>query len=275
MNVRGIAASPLGFLVGVVMGALGGGGAVLAVPILVYVAGQEPQDATSSALLIVMLAALGGIVPHARDGNVRFRAGLAFGAAGIAGSIGGSTLNTFVPPDVLLLCFAVLLVVVAVVMYQRSAHVEPDVPGGTAEPGTDAIPGADVAPGTLTVGANRAVEVLASGTAIGLLTGFFGVGGGFVIVPTLIFVLRFPVREAVGTSLLVIAINSLVALIARQAWGTIEWSVALPFAAAALLGVVAGRSVAARFPTGALMRIFAVLLFAVAAYTGIRSVLAL
>lgn len=265
MNLRALLASPLGFAVGLVMGALGGGGAVLAVPSLVYVAGQSPKDATASALLIVMCTALGGLYAHSRDGNVRWSIGIAFGVAGIGGSLIGSALNTLIDGDVLLLAFSGLLLVVSAVMFRQAGRPALDTGSEEAEEATPVLRGN---PSTV-------LKIIAAGSAIGLLTGFFGVGGGFIIVPTLAVILRFPVQKAIGTSLLIISINSLVALVARQAWGSIEWSVALPFTITALFGVAAGNSIARRIPSRVLIRTFAWLLILIAIYTGVQSALAL
>ncbi|MCZ7529298.1 MAG: sulfite exporter TauE/SafE family protein [Acidimicrobiia bacterium] len=263
MNLRGLLASPFGFLIGLVMGALGGGGAVLAVPALVYLAGQDPKDATASALLIVMCTALGGLVAHSRDGTVRWNVGLVFGTGGVAGALIGSGLHTFVNDETLLLAFSVLLLVVSGFMFHQARHpVSDDDPGLAVTVQFRGHP-------------RRVGEILGLGLVIGTVTGFFGVGGGFILVPVLTVILKFPVRVAVGTSLLVISINSLVSLIARQAWGSIEWSVAIPFTIAALVGVTAGNALARRVDSATLIQAFAVLLVAVATYTGIDSLLAL
>lgn len=267
LNLRVLLSSPLGFFVGLLLGALGGGGSVLAVPILVYVAGQDPQEATSTALLIVTLTAFAGIVPHSRAGNVRVGAGIAFGAAGVAGSVAGSAANALVDPDVLLLAFAGLLVVVAVAMIRQSR-----TPSGSTDP---AVASETTVETAVRVDAATVLKVFVVGTGIGLLTGFFGVGGGFVIVPALTLVLRFPIHEAVGTSLLVIAINAIVALIARQAWGTMEWSVALPFTLSALLGVAVGTRLASRIESRILVRRFGQFLVLIALYTAIRTAISL
>jgi uncharacterized membrane protein YfcA len=114
MSLRGFLASPLGFLIGLSLGALGGGGSILAVPALVYGAGQSPREATASSLLLVGVASTIGLRPHLRAGRVLAATGLAFGAAGIPGSLLGSALNHRVDQDLLLLGFAGLLVAVAV-----------------------------------------------------------------------------------------------------------------------------------------------------------------
>jgi uncharacterized protein len=269
--MRGLLASPLGFLIGLALGAVGGGGSVLAVPALVYVAGQSPQDAVTTSLLVVGVAAVAGLVNHAREGRVRVGVGLAFSAAGVVGAVAGSMLNEGVDSQVLLLAFAGLMLVAAVAMYRRANTPEP------GQPCIELSTRDGVAPGPALVTARARLEpavivrILACGTGVGLLTGFFGVGGGFVIVPALIVCMGFAMPEAAATSLLVIAINAGASLAARADSGTLDWRVALPFTVAAMIGSVVGSRIAGRVDHGRLTRVFVALLVAVAVYTGIRS----
>jgi uncharacterized membrane protein YfcA len=266
--MRELLASPLGFLIGVSLGALGGGGSILAVPALVYGAGQGAKAATTTSLLVVGITALLGMVSHWRAGRVRLREGLVFGAVGIGGSLVGSQLNKAVDPDLLLLAFAGLMVVAAWRMWASASR-----------PGLPAPRSVGAAAAAVPLQAERTVatilKVVAAGTLVGFLTGLFGVGGGFVIVPALVLALRFPMPDAVGTSLLVIALNAAFALGQRLPTTPVEWGVALPFLVAGLLGVVAGRRLADRLPAVALTRWFVGLLVVVAAYTALRSALAL
>lgn len=263
MNARALLASPLGFLIGLSLGALGGGGSILAVPALVYVVGQTPKEAVATSLVVVALVSVFGIVPHWRAGRVRAGAGAVFGLAGVAGNLLGSAWNHAVDPEVLLLAFSGVMLVAAAAMWRRATRSgEPAAPPAAVQT-------------QVRIDAATLVKVLAAGTAVGLLTGFFGVGGGFVIVPALVMALGFSMPDAVGTSLLVIAINSAVALATRLGSGNLDWSVIVPFTVAGMLGVVAGSRVADRVPADRLIRWFVVLLVGVAAYTGIRSVLAL
>lgn len=271
--MRALLASPFGFLIGVSLGALGGGGSILAVPALVYGAGQGAKAATTTSLLVVGVTAVVGIVSHRRAGRVRVRSGLVFGAVGIVGSLVGSRLNRAVDPDVLLLAFSGLMLVAAWRMWASSRRPAPPPPAevGAARPANDVV--AVRAEPVLTFAV--AAKVAVAGTVVGFLTGFFGVGGGFVIVPALVLALRFPMPEAVGTSLLVIAINSAVALAPRVSTTGIEWRIALPFAVAALLGVGVGTRLADRVEAATLTRLFVALLVAVALYTALSSALAL
>ena len=271
---KAFVASPLGFFIGLSMGALGGGGSILAVPVLVYVVGQSPPAATTTSLVVVGLAALVGMGDHWRAGRVRPGIGVVFGLAGIGGSIAGSALNRNLDPDVLLLAFAVLVLVAAWRMLagcpsctkagEDRALVTSDAPAGSMR----VVAGLQVDAGII-------AKVLAAGTLVGFLTGLFGVGGGFIIVPALTLVLGFAMPEAIGTSLLIIAINAAIALAARLGTGTVDWSVTALFTLAALAGVLAGSRTADRVSASTMLRAFGVLLIAVGAYTAVDAFITL
>jgi uncharacterized membrane protein YfcA len=263
----------LGFLIGLSLGALGGGGSILAVPALVYAAGQDPKGATTTSLVLVTITALIGIIPHWRAGRVRFAAGAIFGLAGIGGSLLGSYWNEAVDPDVLLLAFSVLMLVAAYAMWRR---ITPQSVPAPASVGAAANTRSAATPTTeLHIDGSTVLKVIAAGSFVGLLTGFFGVGGGFVIVPALVLALGFAMPEAVGTSLLVIAVNSTVALVTRLPGGTVEWGIVLPFTVASLLGVVVGSHLASTRDPSFLQKWFVGFLVVIALYTATSSVLAL
>jgi uncharacterized membrane protein YfcA len=219
--------------------------------------------------VLVAITAVIAIVPHWRAGRVRVGAGIVFGLVGIAGSLLGSRWNDAADRDVLLLAFAGLMLIAATAMWRRARRP-------AAEPARSLS--AAAAP-TATLSAPfdlaKVLKVVAAGTVVGLLTGFFGVGGGFVIVPALVLALDFTMPEAVGTSLLVITINSAVALSTRLQTGSIEWATVIPFTLASLVGVVIGTRLAATKDSTSLQRWFVVLLVAVAIYTAIQSGLAI
>jgi uncharacterized protein len=279
VEMRPLLASPLGFLIGLSLGALGGGGSILAVPALVYAAGQDPKAATTTSLVLVTFTALIGIIPHWRAGRVRFGSGVIFGLAGIGGSLLGSHWNEAVDPDVLLLAFSVLMLVAAYAMWRRldrTPRVEAAAPArsvgaaaatGAAEVDADAVSNA--------VGVATVAKVVVAGSFIGLLTGFFGVGGGFVIVPALVLALGFSMPEAVGTSLLVIAVNSTVALMTRLPNGTVEWGTVIPFTVASLIGVFVGSRLASTRDPSFLQKWFIGFLVVIAIYTATDSLIAL
>jgi uncharacterized membrane protein YfcA len=265
---------PIGLLIGLSLGALGGGGSILTVPALVYLLGQDPRHATTNSLLIVGLTSLTALVPHARRGHVRVGQGLAFGALGTAGSLAGSALSARVPAAVLLSGFAVLLAVVAVLMLRRSRAARPGEAGPGGAGAAHASTGPVLALRPWRCSCPRAAKVVVTATAVGLLTGFFGVGGGFVLVPALVLALSFPMTVAVGTSLLVIAVNSATALAARMSSGAsgLHWGLVVTVTVAAVAGSLAGGRLAARLEPRHLTRAFGVLLLAVAVYTAARSV---
>jgi uncharacterized membrane protein YfcA len=234
-------ALPFGLAIGLLLGVVGAGGSLLAVPVLVYVLGEPVKAATSESLLVVGVAALVGAVGYVRNGRVQVETALAFGAAGAAGSIGGTALNRLVGGRALLLAFAVLMLVAAVAMARRRP-----------------------APGS---GATRSlVRIAPVGLGTGLLTGFFGVGGGFVIVPALVLLLGLPITRAVGTSLLVIALTSAAALAAHLASGGIDWTIASALTGAAMAGALAGRRLGSTLRPERLGQAFAVLLVAIAVF---------
>lgn len=258
-----LAAVGLGLLIGLVIGALGGGGSILTVPALVFVLGLTAQDATSGSLVIVGITAAVATVGHARSGRTRWRVGAFIALAGLPASVLGTRLNQRVDENILLLVFAVLMLLAAAGMLIRRRD----------DDGTDQE---DQQPRTPTAaGAARWFRLIAAGLVIGFLTGFLGVGGGFVIVPALVLALSFPMPLAVGTSLLVIALNAVVALAARAGTGSFDWEVIVPFTAAAVAASLGGTLLADRLPSRQLTQGFGVLLVLVAVYVGVRAVLGL
>lgn len=240
-----------GLLMGVTLGALGAGGAIITVPVLVYALGQDPHEATTSSLVIVGLTAAVGAVGHFRAGRVDWRRGLIFGVIGIAGTAAGSRLAAGVDGSWLLLAFAGLLLVVAALMWRRSA-AEP-------APGTEARP-------------PSWARIVPAALGVGLLTGFFGVGGGFAVVPALVLAAGFEMPMAVGTSLLVIALNSASALVGRVAAGiSVDWKVIAVFTLAAMAGSLVGPRLVSQVSPRTLTRAFASVLAAVAVYMMVRA----
>lgn len=243
----------LGLAIGVILGALGGGGSVLTVPALVYVVGEPARGATTGSLVIVGIAAGAACLGHARAHRVQWRTGAQLAVTGVIASYAGTRLNAQVSPTVLLTCFAVLVLVSATALLAQNAPAgAPEVTVGTTL--------------TRVRPARVGAKVLGAGLLVGFLTGFLGVGGGFVIVPALVLIVGLDMPVAVGTSLLVIALNSGTALLLRAGHTSFHWSVIVPFTAAALAGSALGRRVGDRTSGQALTRAFAVLLVAVGLY---------
>ena len=276
----------LGLLIGLSLGALGGGGSILTVPALVFVLGLSAQEATTASLVIVGVTAAAASAGHARSGHTKWRSGFLLAAIGVPASLAGTVLNRRVDPDVLLLSFAALMLVAAVGMLlrarsvsRRQAPVEPSQPaspdasGGSTATATQARPAHAVPAARSRLG--HAWRLAAAGLGIGFLTGFLGVGGGFIVVPVLVVLLSTPMPVAVGTSLLVISLNSAVALAARAGHGSFDWNVIVPFTIAAVAGSLAGKRAADRISPNKLTVAFAVLLVAVAVYVAVQAVLGL
>lgn len=249
---------PVGVAIGVLLGSVGGGGSLIAVPALVYLGDQSVRSAQAGGLVVVIAAAAIGLIAYLRHGRVRWRAGLAFGAAAGVSAYLGSLLARELEPDVLLLIFAPVMILGAVAMVGERARAE-----------------ASFRPWRLGVSRESALRVTLFGLAVGWLTGLFGVGGGFVIVPVLVLGLGFGVTEAVGTSLLVIILGSLVALFARLHGGGIDWAVIGPFAAAAVAGVLLGTALGERASQETVTRWFAVVVVLAALYTGANALAAM
>jgi uncharacterized membrane protein YfcA len=274
----------LGLLVGLSLGALGGGGSTLAVPVLVFVAGMQAQDATTASLLVVGVASAIGVVGHFRNGNVRLGAGIAFGIAGIAGSRIGTLVNRSLDENVLLLAFSVLIFFVAVRMY-RSIAARRQLDGAVEDNGDGAAgptEGSTLVVAKLVakrktsidLSASALVKLAGAATAVGILTGLFGVGGGFAVVPALTLLLGFDAKEAIGTSLVVIAINASIALAMRSGSLGFDWALVLPFLATVTVGVLVGSAIAHRIKAESLTRSFAIMLGVVGVYTAASTLLA-
>ncbi|WP_031487923.1 sulfite exporter TauE/SafE family protein [Streptomyces bicolor] len=232
-----------GAVTGLALGALGGGGSVLAVPALMYLLGFTPAAAATASLVVVTVTSVTALGVHAREGTVQWRAGALFAAAGLVPAAVGGAVSAWLPPGLLTGAFAVIAAGAALRMLRPSAAVRhDDVPV-------------------------RAGRVVQAGAGLGAVTGLLGVGGGFLAVPALVNVVGLRMRPAVGTSLLVITVNSLVALAARAgSVAPVDWTAVAPFVAAAVLGAWDGKRLAGKVSGGTLQRIFAYVLLAVALF---------
>lgn len=263
----------VGAVLGTVIGMLGGGGGVLAVPMLVA-AGEPVLSASTMSLVVVGTGAAAALVPHQRAGRVDWRIGLVFGALGSVGAVVGARLSSVVPANLLLLGFAVLVLLGAVTMLRtgRRSRRQQSAPSDGAVQEVVALdadrPSPDVGTGSTRVRADARVVVLASG--VGLVTGLFGVGAGFVVVPALVAALRVPVKRATATALVVIVLNSAVALVARHDHLR-DLGSALQLAAITAVFAVIGALVSRRVPAWVLSTAFGALLVLVAVYTLVRA----
>ncbi len=230
----------LAFAVGLSLGLLGGGGSVLSVPLLVYVAGWDPHQAATGSLFIVGVTSGLGLVSHARAGRIRWRTGLVFGLAGMVGAYAGGRAAGLVPGAVLLVSFGALMLVASAGMIRGRRG-----DGGDREE-------------------LRAVPAVALGVLVGAVTGFVGAGGGFVIVPALVLVAGLPMQSAVGTSLLVISLQSAAGLAGHLSGAPLPWTLTLTITASAVAGSLVGGRLTGRIPAAILRRGFGYLVLAVA-----------
>ena len=281
-----LTALAVGALIGLVVGALGAGGGILSVPALIYLLGVAPHEATSASLVIVLFTALAALGGRIGKNTICYQIALVFAALATVGTWLGSLANQAVSADLLMYAFALLLICVGLVMLRRAY---PGLFRGAARAGSsgvfsdDGVAAADDAGGTGSTPALRAVSAMGEVTSIGAvplwrvalvatvtgaLTGFFGVGGGFAIVPALTLVLHLPIKRAASTSLLIMTITAVVALVARaQTSLNLDLGVIGAFTVASMLGGVAGAPLTRKVSSQKLTASFAALLLAVAVAT--------
>lgn len=246
-----------GSLVGFSLGLVGGGGSILAVPLLVYVVGvPDPHVAIGTSAVAVAANAAGNLLSHHRARNVVWRCALTFAAAGVAGAFFGSTLGKMVNGHKLLAAFAVLMMVVAGLMLRKRASA-----------------------GTKVEQVNRdmVLRLVAIGLGAGTLSGFFGIGGGFLIVPGLMLATGMPILNAVGSSLVAVTAFGATTAANYAVSGSVNWPIAALFICGGICGGYAGSHAAHALASrkGYLNVVFAVLIFAVAIYMLVRSLAAL
>ncbi|MCC6718803.1 MAG: sulfite exporter TauE/SafE family protein [Acetobacteraceae bacterium] len=237
-----------GGVVGFTLGLIGGGGSILAVPLLLYVVGMDdPHRAIGTTAVAVAFNAATGAVSHARRGNVRWPTAAVFSAAGILGAAIGSTLGKQFDGQRLLTLFALLMIVIAALMLRRRG-------------------GEDAADAKLTW--RRTGKLAAVGLGVGMLAGFFGIGGGFLIVPGLVLATGMPMIAAVGTSLISVFSFGLTTAANYALSGLVVWPVAGLFILGGLGGGVAGSRLAHHLSSrrNALNRVFAAVIVVVALY---------
>lgn len=242
-----------GVLVGLSLGLVGGGGSILAVPLMVYIVGVDnPHIAIGTSALAVAANAAFNLINHARRGNVRWPCASVFAGAGVLGALGGSTLGKAIDGHKLLALFAVLMLVVGVLMLRGRGH------GGNAQVRLDR---------------RNAPRLLGLGGAAGTLSGFFGIGGGFLIVPGLVAATGMPMLLAIGSSLVAVTAFGLTTAANYAFSGLVDWGVAGVFIGGGILGGLFGASLATRLSQarGMLNIVFASLIFVVAAYMLYRS----
>ena len=229
-------------LIGVSLGLTGAGGSVITLPVLVYLAGIRPAEAVGISLFVAGTTAGVGAFQRIKAGQFHRPAATMFATAGAMGAIGGSKLTPLVPGSLLMLIFAVLMLLVsAVMLLVKQGEVVGQI---KCKPG----------------------RCLTAGFGVGLLTGFIGVGGGFLLMPALIHFAKLPIRMATGTSLAIVALNSFVGFLSHLGDTPPRWGLSLLFAGFAVTGVIAGGAFASKLPVVRLRQIFAFIVLSTGIY---------
>ncbi|MDL1900536.1 sulfite exporter TauE/SafE family protein [Anaerolineae bacterium CFX9] len=244
--------SGLGFAIGLILGLLGGGGSILTVPALVYIVGQSPQAAVTASLMIVGANSLLGAYFHRLHGVLNLRVALIFGGAGMIAAYLSAGWSKQIEPSVLMILFAALMLVVGGIML----FYKPPTDSQRQQRGW--------------------LITIVSGLGVGVLTGFLGVGGGFLIVPALVMLVGLPMRQAIGTSLIVIAMNSLAGFLGHLTGLTIDVGVIAIFVISGIVGTFAGVRLTARLHPARLRTLFAGFVIALALvllYDNVRQVM--
>jgi len=232
----------LGLVIGLSLGLLGGGGSILTVPALVYLVGQTPQAAVTTSLAIVGANSALGASFHRAQGTLNWKIALLFGSVGMLASYAASNISRMLPPAVLLIAFALLMLVIGILMLTGSNRME----------------NANHPPRSSWV-------TLGSGLGVGLLTGVLGVGGGFLIVPALVMFVGLPMQVAVGTSLVIIALNSFAGLLGHLG-GTMDYFLIVVFSMAGLAGTFVGSRLNKKLPAQNVQKLFAWFVIALAIF---------
>ena len=244
-----------GIAVGLLAGALGIGGGVLAVPILVYILGQPPHAAIAESLVIVLASALAALPSRIKRRQLRLQMGLAFGVFSSLGAIFGSWLNAKADPNLMMFAFGVMLCGVAILMFFRGLKTRRD----------ENNPAPAAPPAEIPFTWRTLPVVIPVGFAVGILVGFFGIGGGFIVVPVLMLIMRYSIRVASGTSFAVIIVSALVSLATRFGFAVdFNILIALAFALGSAVGSAIGSPLSNRARASTLTFIFVVLLAVVA-----------
>ncbi len=243
-----VLAVPLGIAIGVVVGTVGGGGAILALPVLVYILDEGVGPASTASLIVVALGASVGAGAQARHGQLCWRVAVTFSAPAAVGAYLGTLGSGLVGARTLILAFVPVMLVAAILTYRRGDDAgDEDASGGCPRPGLAPSAGA--------------------GLAVGAMTGFFGVGGGFLIVPALTALLALPVRRAVATSLAIITLTGIAALVSHLVEGAEpNWPLTLTLSASAAIGALGGSALGRRLSAETLAHAFGAVVALVALF---------
>jgi uncharacterized protein len=240
----------LAALIGISLGLLGSGGSIITLPVLVYVARIPVNQAVGMSLVVVGGTAAWGSFLRFRQGQFALKPAAFFASSGMAGAFFGAKLTHLVSPSLLMLLFGLLMLIVGTAMWRKGEH-------------------------PLSAQSCHPTRCLAVGVIVGVLTGFLGVGGGFVILPALVLFAGVNMKEAIGTSLAIIALNSFAGLTGQLRYIRFDWSLTLAFLSVAIIGMFSGQTLANRLSGEALRRAFAWSIILLGIIIGTKSALSL
>lgn len=248
-----------GIVIGLTLGLTGAGGSIITIPILLYLVSMNIHSATGTSLVVVGVGSLAGAIQYmlGKKKYVHYKIAIVFSIAGIAGTFLGSYINLLMPDKIILYLFSFLMLIIAVLMLKEKKRQDTKKE--------------DISLENIT-GLNAWAKFIIAGFGVGLMTGFFGVGGGFLIVPTLVLILAFSMKDAIATSLLIIALNCLWGILSRLSGvGTIEWKEALLISFGSIIGMAIGVIIAKKVKAGFLTHIFAYFVIVLAIYMFART----
>lgn len=223
-------------LIGLSLGLLGGGGSILTVPVLIYIVKMSPKDSIALSLAIVGITSLFGLFKHLKDGNINKKVSLLFIPFAIGGTFLGTYLAQFIPAQIQLIIFAIIMILAAIFMFKGRENLKSN--------------SEDI----------KASLIIPVAIVLGIMTGIIGVGGGFLIVPTLVILAGLEMKKAVGTSLLIIAINSLSGFLGYLNYIEVPWLFLIQFSAFSIVGIFIGAALVKKIKADSLRKGFAVFL---------------
>ncbi|NMG57385.1 sulfite exporter TauE/SafE family protein [Geitlerinema sp. P-1104] len=258
MDITWIFGHILAIGIGISLGLLGGGGSILAVPILIYVMGLSAREAIAASLFIVGVVSLMGLIPHAKAGNVSLKLALTFAPAAMVGAYGGAKLAElpFISDTIQLVAFGLVMFLASILMIRKKRAAVPVQPASTSTPKSPSF--------------GKTLLIPLEGILVGVITGFVGVGGGFAIIPALVLLGGTPMKEAIGTSLLIIALKSATAFWGYLGQVSLDWGIIISFTIAASLGTYGGAVLSHRIDASHLQKGFGYFVLAVSIFVLIQ-----
>jgi uncharacterized membrane protein YfcA len=258
MDIIWILGHILALGIGISLGLLGGGGSILAVPILMYVMGLSPQEAIAASLFIVGIVSLLGLIPHAKAGNVSLKLALTFAPAAMVGAYAGARLAALpaITDTIQVVAFGIVMLLASILMIRKGQRQAQPVEAALSPPKSPSL--------------GKILMIPLEGLLVGIITGFVGVGGGFAIIPALVLLGGTPMKEAIGTSLLIIAFKSATAFLGYMDQVSLDWGLMMSFTLAASVGTYAGAMLSHRLDASHLQKAFGYFVLAVSIFVLIQ-----